>query len=284
MSEFTMFAQPPVKPKPPVTEAPKSVPPVAPADSATVAVPAEKTTVSLKDAKLQDVSFEKLRAVTGELTDKQKDALMATAAKNNETARLTDLSDREKDAIVKRLAEQNRAGLYAEASSHDVTDADFDSLSDEEKWALFDKANAPVQAAIEASVAASKSPEAQQAGDVEALKQAAKVKKILERNQEEYERAKAEGEVELKTLQAELAELKKAVEIRKRAMDTAKEQFDKAAQDTPEEVKLRSWYGQAMERWVRGNDDIKAIEDKIDAMNVDFEEKFGVLLTEVAKK
>lgn len=282
MSEL-MFPQPPVKPKAPVTEVPKAVPPVAPADSATVAVPVEKTRVSLKDAKLEDVSFEKLRDVTGELTDKQKDALMAKAAENNETARITDLSDREKDNIVKKLAEQNRAGLYAEASSHDVTDADFDSLSDEEKWALFDKANAPVQAAIEASVATSKSTEAQQAGDVEVLKQAAKVKKILERDQEEFEKAKAEGKDEMKALQAELVELKKAVEIRKKAMDTAKEQFDKAAQDTPEEVKLRSWYGQAMERWVRGNDDIKSIEDKIDAMDADFEEKFGVRLSEIVK-
>lgn len=277
MSEL-MFPQPPVKPIAPVTEAPKAVPPVAPADSATVAVPVEKTRVSLKDAKLEDVSFEKLRAVTGELTDKQKDALMAKAAENNETARITDLSDREKDAIVKKLAEQSRAGLYAEAGSHNVSDADFDTLSDEEKLAQFDMASAVFKETV-----APKSLEAQQAGDAEVLKQAAKVKKILERDQEEFEKAKAEGKDEMKALQAELVELKKAVEIRKKAMDTAKEQFDKAAQDTPEEVKLRSWYGQAMERWVRGNDDIKAIEDKIDAMDADFEEKFGVRLSEIVK-
>ena len=277
MSEL-MFPQPPVKPIAPVTEAPKAVPPVAPADSATVAVPAEKTRASLKDAKLEDVSFEKLRAVTGELTDKQKDALMAKAAENNETARITDLSDREKDAIVKKLAEQSRAGLYAEAGSHNVSDADFDTLSDEEKLAQFDMASAVFKETV-----APKSLEAQQAGDAEVLKQAAKVKKILERDQEEFEKAKAEGKDEMKALQAELVELKKAVEIRKKAMDTAKEQFDKAAQDTPEEVKLRSWYGQAMERWVRGNDDIKAIEDKIDAMDADFEEKFGVRLSEIVK-
>lgn len=277
MSEL-MFPQPPVKPIAPVTEAPKAVPPVAPADSATVAVPVEKTRVSLKDAKLEDVSFEKLRDVTGELTDKQKDALMAKAAENNETARITDLSDREKDAIVKKLAEQSRAGLYAEAGSHNVSDADFDTLSDEEKLAQFDMASAVFKETV-----APKSLEAQQAGDAEVLKQAAKVKKILERDQEEFEKAKAEGKDEMKALQAELVELKKAVEIRKKAMDTAKEQFDKAAQDTPEEVKLRSWYGQAMERWVRGNDDIKAIEDKIDAMDADFEEKFGVRLSEIVK-
>lgn len=273
-----MFAKPPVKPKAPVTEVPKAVPPVVPADSATVAVPVEKTRVSLKDAKLEDVSFEKLRDVTGELTDKQKDALMAKAAENNETARITDLSDREKDAIVKKLAEQSRAGLYAEAGSHNVSDADFDTLSDEEKLAQFDMASAVFKETV-----APKSFEAQQAGDVEVLKQAAKVKKILERDQEEFEKAKAEGKDEMKALQAELVELKKAVEIRKKAMDTAKEQFDKAAQDTPEEVKLRSWYGQAMERWARGNDDVKVIEDKIDAMDADFEEKFGVRLSEIVK-
>ncbi len=112
---------------------------------------AEPPKKSLKDATLEDLSLEKQAAVTGGLSDKQKDALMARAAENNETARITDLSDREKDAIVKRLAEQNRAGLYAEASSHDVTDAYFDSLSDDEKLAMFDKAEADAKSRAEAS-------------------------------------------------------------------------------------------------------------------------------------
>lgn len=135
---------------------------------------AESPKKSLKDATLEDLSIEKQAAVAGELTDKQKDDLMAKAAKNNETARITDLSSREKDNIVRKLAEQSRAGLYAEANSGDVVDRDFDSLSDEEKLAQFDMASAVFKETV-----APKSFEAQQAGDVEVLKQADRVQEIL---------------------------------------------------------------------------------------------------------
>ncbi len=135
---------------------------------------AEPPKKSLKDATLQDLSLEKQAAVTGGLSDKQKDALMATAAKNNETARLTDLSDREKDAIVKKLAEQNRAGLYAEANRGDVIDTDFDSLSDEEKLAQFDM----VSAVFEKTVVPN-SLKVHQAGDEQVLNQMNRAQEIL---------------------------------------------------------------------------------------------------------
>ncbi len=135
---------------------------------------AELPKKSLKDATLEDLSLEKQAAVTGGLSDKQKDALMAKAAAKSETVRLTDLSSGDKDYIVKKLAEQNRAGLYAEANRGDVIDTDFDSLSDEEKLAQFDMASAVFK-----ETEAPKSLEAQQAGDEQILKQADRAQEIL---------------------------------------------------------------------------------------------------------
>ncbi len=111
---------------------------------------AEPPKKSLKDATLEDLSLEKQAAVTG------------------------GLSDNEKDAIVKRLAEQNRAGLYAEANGGDVIDKDFDSLSDEEKLAQFDMASAVFQ-----EVVVPTSLETQQAGDEQVLNQMNRAQEIL---------------------------------------------------------------------------------------------------------
>ncbi len=131
---------------------------------------AESPKKSLKDATLEDLSIEKQATVTGGLSGKQKDALMATAAGKNET----DLTRHTKDTIFAKLAAESRAGLYAEANRGDVVDTDFDSLSDEEKLAQFDMASEVFKETV-----APKSLEAQQAGDEQVLRQADRVQEIL---------------------------------------------------------------------------------------------------------
>ncbi len=88
---------------------------------------AEPPKKSLQDMTLEDLSLEKQAAISGNLTDRQK------------------------DDIVKNLAEKSRAELYGVDSMEDVVDTDFDSLSGDEQMAMFDKAQADAEARLNTS-------------------------------------------------------------------------------------------------------------------------------------
>ena len=269
MSEL-MFPQPPVKPIAPVTEAPKATPMVPPVadfedtvpmgistDTMDAPVSTEKP-VSLKDATVAPVTTPD--DIVKTLSRKSWDEINADATAN-------------KDAVVRDIAKKNGgSGLYAEAGSHNVSDADFDSLSDEQKWALFDEANAPVQASIEASVAASKSLEAQQAEDAQVLKQVDRAKEILNLDPKKLEH----GRGVIRNYQANLEVAQKTAQaVHDRVQDLQKKYT--LAQKNSEEAKMfATELAAELDKLAEANVAVEKNEKLVGIAKEAFEDMFGV--------